>query len=91
MKVFTAYNNRLRLQDGEIFQVLRLAKKHNLLTMLHAENGDVIDILIADALAQVTPHLNGMPEPALHGVQWKQSCVEQPWLHRQMHPFISSI
>jgi dihydropyrimidinase len=45
LKVFTAYNNRLRLMDGEIFQVLRLAKKHNLLTMLHAENGDVIDIL----------------------------------------------
>ena len=26
LKVFTAYNNRLRLQDGEIFQVLRIAR-----------------------------------------------------------------
>jgi dihydropyrimidinase len=50
LKVFTAYNGRLRLQDGEIFKVLRIAGAHGLLTMLHAENGDVIDILIAEAL-----------------------------------------
>jgi dihydropyrimidinase len=49
VKVFTAYNDRLRLKDGEIFQVLRLAKKHNLLTMLHAENGDVIELLTQEA------------------------------------------
>lgn len=50
LKVFTAYNNRLRLLDGEIFQVLRIAKKAGMLTMIHAENGDVIDLLIEDAL-----------------------------------------
>jgi dihydropyrimidinase len=43
IKVFTAYNNRLRLQDGEIFRVMRIARENGLLTMLHAENGDVID------------------------------------------------
>jgi len=26
VKVFSAYNHRLRLQDGEIFRVLRVAK-----------------------------------------------------------------
>ena len=26
MKVFTAYNDRLRLMDGEIYQVMRIAK-----------------------------------------------------------------
>ena len=51
LKVFTAYNGRLRLQDGEIFRVLQIAKQHGMLTMLHAENGDVIDILVAEALA----------------------------------------
>lgn len=51
LKVFTAYNGRLRLQDGEIFDVLRLAAEHGMLTMLHAENGDVIEILTAEALA----------------------------------------
>lgn len=50
LKVFTAYNNRLRLQDGEIFQLLMKAAEYGLLTMLHAENGDVIEILVAQAL-----------------------------------------
>lgn len=51
LKVFTAYNGRLRLQDGEIFQVMRKGAEHGMLTMLHAENGDVIDILVREALA----------------------------------------
>jgi len=60
LKVFTAYNGRLRLQDGEIFRVLQIAKQHGMLTMLHAENGDVIDILVAEALAA------GRTEPVWH-------------------------
>lgn len=52
LKVFTAYNGRLRLQDGEIFEVLRIARDHGMLVMVHAENGDVIDILIREALEQ---------------------------------------
>jgi len=51
LKVFMAYNGRLRLSDGEIFDVLRIARANGMLTMLHAENGDVIETLIADALA----------------------------------------
>lgn len=51
VKVFTAYNNRLRLPDGDIFKVMRIAGKHGLLTMMHAENGDVIDVLVAEAVA----------------------------------------
>ena len=50
IKVFTAYNGRLRLQDGEIFRVLRIAREKGLLTLLHAENGDVIDLLVSEAL-----------------------------------------
>jgi dihydropyrimidinase len=71
IKVFTAYNDRLRLQDGEIFQVLRLAKKHHLLTMLHAENGDVIDILVAEALANghTTPEWHARTRPAWGAVE----------------------
>ncbi len=51
VKVFTAYNGRLRLADGDIFKVMRIAGKNNLLTMVHAENGDIIDILVDEALA----------------------------------------
>ena len=51
LKVFTAYNGRLRLQDHEIFRVLQIAKEHGMLTMLHAENGDVIEVLKEQVLA----------------------------------------
>lgn len=50
IKVFTAYNNRLRLDDGDIFKVMRIAKVAGILTLLHAENGDVIDVLVQEAL-----------------------------------------
>jgi len=50
LKVFTAYNGRLRLQDGEIFQAMRIARDNGMLTMLHAENGDVIEVLVEEAL-----------------------------------------
>ncbi len=66
VKVFSAYNGRLRLQDGEIFQVLRIANAHGILTMLHAENGDVIELLIAEALAagHTTPEWHAATRPA---------------------------
>lgn len=52
LKVFTAYNGRLRLQDSEILQVMRTAKRAGMLTMMHAENGDVIDLLIKEAIEE---------------------------------------
>jgi len=66
LKVFTAYNGRLRLDDGEIFQVLRIAKEHGMLTMLHAENGDVIETLVAEALAagHTSPEWHARTRPA---------------------------
>ncbi len=51
LKVFMAYNGRLRLQDDEILRVLQIAKENDMLTMLHAEDGDEIETLVADALA----------------------------------------
>ncbi len=66
LKVFTAYNNRLRLQDGEIFQVMRVAAQLGMLTMLHAENGDVIDLLVAESLAagHTSPGWHALTRPA---------------------------
>lgn len=71
LKVFTAYNNRLRLDDGKIFRVLRLARQHGMLTMLHAENGDVIDILTQEALAagRATPEWHAKTRPAWGAVE----------------------
>jgi dihydropyrimidinase len=66
LKVFTAYNGRLRLMDGEIYQVMRIAKELGLLVMVHAENGDVIELLIAEALAagHTTPEWHALTRPA---------------------------
>jgi dihydropyrimidinase len=65
LKVFMAYNGRLRLSDGDIFRVLRIARQQGMLTMLHAENGDVIDILVHEALAagHLTPEWHAYTRP----------------------------
>ena len=71
IKVFTAYNDRLRLDDGGIFQVMRIARDAGILTMLHAENGDVIDILIREALAEgrTNPIDHALSRPAWGAVE----------------------
>jgi dihydropyrimidinase len=71
IKVFTAYNGRLRLPDGDIFQAMRIARSAGILTMLHAENGDVIDILVAEAVAagHTTPEWHGRTRPAWGAVE----------------------
>ena len=71
VKVFTAYNNRMRLQDGEIFKVMRIARDSGILTMLHAENGDVIEILVNEALAarHLDPIWHAKTRPAWGAVE----------------------
>lgn len=71
IKVFTAYNNRLRLGDGEIFSAMRLARQIGLLTMVHVENGDVIETLTAEALAagHTTPEWHARTRPAWGAVE----------------------
>ncbi len=71
IKVFTAYNDRLRLRDDEIFQVMRVAGKHGMLTMLHAENGDMIELLTREALStgHSTPEWHAYTRPAWGAVE----------------------
>jgi len=71
LKVFMAYNGRLRLQDGEIFRVLGIARLYGMLTMLHAENGDVIEFLVSEALAagQNSPEWHSRTRPGWGGVE----------------------
>ena len=66
LKVFTAYNGRLRLDDGAIFEALRVARENGMLVMLHAENGDVIERLVADALSagHTSPQWHALTRPA---------------------------
>lgn len=71
LKTFTAYNNRLRLDDGSIFRALRIAREQGMLVLLHAENGDVIEILTAEALASghTTPEWHAKTRPAWGAVE----------------------
>ncbi len=71
LKVFTAYNQTLRLQDVDIFKVMRIAQEHGFLTMMHAENGDIIDILVQEALqnGKVTPEWHAHTRPAWGAVE----------------------
>ncbi len=60
-KVFTAYKGDLMLDDAALFETLQLAARTNALVMVHAENGDAIDVLVRQALAE------GKTEPRWHG------------------------
>jgi dihydropyrimidinase len=71
LKVFTAYNGRLRLQDGEIFKLMRASAELGGLVLLHAENGDVIEVLTAEALSQghTQPEWHAHTRPAWGAVE----------------------
>jgi dihydropyrimidinase len=61
-KVFMAYKNTLQVDDKTLFRVLQAANKAQALVQVHAENGDVIDALVEQALAQ------GHMEPKYHAL-----------------------
>jgi dihydropyrimidinase len=71
LKVFTAYNGRLRIDDGSIFKALRLARDNGMLVMAHCENGDVIETLIAEALTagHTTPEWHARTRPAWSAIE----------------------
>ncbi|WP_168702068.1 dihydropyrimidinase [Gordonia paraffinivorans] len=48
VKTFMAYRGALMLNDGELFEVLRTAGSAGMQVCVHAENGDIIDILARD-------------------------------------------
>jgi dihydropyrimidinase len=66
LKVFTAYNGRLRINDGSIFKAMQIARDNGMLVMAHCENGDVIETLTEQALAarHTTPEWHALTRPA---------------------------
>ena len=71
LKVFTAYNGRLRLDDSGIFRALRIARENGMLVMAHCENGDVIETLIPEALAagHTSPEWHALTRPGWGAVE----------------------
>ncbi|MBM7568188.1 dihydropyrimidinase [Paenibacillus sacheonensis] len=62
LKVFMAYKNVLQADDGTLYRTLQVAKEQGALVMVHAENGDVIDYLVREALEA------GHTEPIYHAL-----------------------
>jgi dihydropyrimidinase len=50
LKLFMAYKGSLMIDDATLFRAMEQAAQHGLLIMVHAENGDAIDILVRQAL-----------------------------------------
>ena len=71
LKVFTAYNGRLRLEDGNIFRAMQIARDNGMLVMAHCENGDVIDVLVSEALAagHKAPEWHALTRPGWGAVE----------------------
>ena len=61
-KLFMAYKNNLQVDDETLFRVLRMAAQVGALVQVHAENGDVIEVLVKEALK------NGQTEPKYHAL-----------------------
>jgi len=58
-KAYMAYDN-LRLNDGEIYDMLRSLKKYNGILAVHCENGDLVNTMIKEQLR------SGNTTPAAH-------------------------
>src|SRR5919198_881794 len=61
-KLFMAYKGALMVDDETLFRTMEVAAKTGALVMVHAENGDAIDVLVEEALAQ------GHTEPKYHAL-----------------------
>jgi dihydropyrimidinase len=60
IKMLMAYKGRIMVEDGDLFLAMQRARDAGILTMLHCENGDVIEVLIEQARAR------GLTEPKYH-------------------------
>lgn len=65
-KLYTAYRGRLMLGDADLFRVMRTVGQIGGTVLVHAENGDVIDTLVAEAIARgdKAPRFHAATRPA---------------------------
>src|SRR6059058_2809681 len=61
-KLFMTYKGVLQVSDETLFKTMEVAAETGALVMVHAENGDAIDVLVKQALA------NGNTEPRWHAL-----------------------
>jgi dihydropyrimidinase len=65
IKLFMAYKGALQVDDTTLFRAMQQAAAHKLLIMVHAENGDAIEILVNEALAagNLAPKYHALTRP----------------------------
>jgi dihydropyrimidinase len=51
IKMFMAYKDSLQVDDMTLFKSMQVAAKSGVLSLVHAENGDAIEVLTAEAIA----------------------------------------
>ncbi|MEK9164914.1 MAG: dihydropyrimidinase [Chloroflexota bacterium] len=66
LKLFMAYKGVLQVDDTTLFKALMKAAEAGMLVMVHAENGDAIDVLVKQAVANknLTPEWHALTRPA---------------------------
>jgi dihydropyrimidinase len=64
-KLFMAYKGALMVDDVSLFKTMEVAAETGALVMVHAENGDAIDVLVKQALAagHTEPHYHALTRP----------------------------
>ncbi|WP_431957280.1 dihydropyrimidinase [Nocardia lijiangensis] len=74
-KLFMAYPGVFYSDDAQILRAMQIGADTGLLTMMHAENGPAIDVLVAQLLAE------GKTDPYYHGIAraWQ---LEEEATHR---------
>ena len=65
-KLFMAYKGVFLSDDGQILRAMQKAAENGSMIMMHAENGGVIDVLVAQLVEQ------GKTDPYFHG-------ISRPW------------
>jgi dihydropyrimidinase len=65
LKLFMAYKGALMIDDATLFRAMQQAAQHGLLIMVHAENGDAIDILVRQAreAGRLEPKYHALTRP----------------------------
>ena len=69
-KIYMTYDD-LKLDDGQILDVLDVARQHGAMAMIHAENADCIEWL-TQRLEAAGPHRAALPRP-LRGRCWSSA------------------
>ncbi|MCX7625456.1 MAG: dihydropyrimidinase [Candidatus Sumerlaeaceae bacterium] len=76
-KLFTAYPDRLYVDDGTLYRVMRNAGELGAVVMMHAENGIVIDEIVRQACAEGhrDPRWHALTRPAIMEAEAVHRCV----------------